>query len=175
MTKVYQNALLVALFLVPPYAALTIAIYWKFFDNAPPVQLMYQHPKFLDEPVGNRDLAKQHELDGIESGGSVWVYREICTTDSRFGTVRGAWVAGSFVWQTPERSIAPRRLGCVSESFNVTAPSSNPTRDFVYEVEWEYDINPLVTVAVDMPSLKLRVYAPGDCPDPKVTACREPK
>lgn len=172
--NVQKNILVVALFLVPPYIALLVGLYWRFLDNAAPVELVYQHPKFLYGPADNRDEAKLKETDFVMSGGTVWIYRELCTFRSLYGTVRGDWVAGAFVWQTPERSLVPRKLGCVNESFTLTAPTSNPTRDFTYQVEWLYEVNPLVTVAVAMPALHLRVYAPNDCATLADKACKEP-
>jgi hypothetical protein len=53
-------------------------------------------------------------------------------------------------------------LGCYSRSFNIRVPTTSPTRDFTYRVTWVYDLNPLASAEIEMPSIELRVFAPGD-------------
>lgn len=154
----------VAVFLAPPWTVFAVACYWMFLDAAPPLRVVYQHDKFISREVDNREDARKYEIESADSGGFVWAYREICVDRMLWGSARGSWVAGSFVWQTPERAVTPLPLGCHAHTFNLRVPTSNPTRDFSYQVEWVFENNPLVTSVVRMDPINLRVYATGEAP-----------
>jgi hypothetical protein len=103
MTRLQK--LVVLVLMLPPWAALVVVSYWLLIDNRNPVQVVYQHPKFTDRDVANRQEAARHEVDAAASGDFVWIYRELCVHSSLYGTARGSWISGAFLWQTPERML----------------------------------------------------------------------
>ena len=153
--------LIIGALLAPPWAVFLTACYWIFLDTDPAVRVNYQHPKFLSRSVDNRAEAFDWEIDVVRGGTQVFAYREICVDRVPIGTVSAVWESGNFAWPAPERPIREFALGCRNESFGLVAPSSNPSRTFLYRPRWTLEQNPLTSLRVDLKPLQLRVLAPG--------------
>lgn len=157
-----SDRLLIFSLLIPPWAALLVGCYWYFIDCNPPLQLIYQHPKFLTSYAATRDEAREREADSVPSGSRVWIYREMCNLDGAVvGRTEPYWVAGAFIWQAPQRSF-PMQHNCFNRSYELSAPSSNPTREFEYHSGVRFENNPLVNSYIEFPMLKLKVLAPHE-------------
>ena len=150
----------VAALLVPPWLMFVVSVYWLFFDNADRIEVVYEHPRFLSAPAHNRTEAAALAVDVVKSHTSLYIYREICVRSPVIGTVKAVWESNTFVWAAPERPIPEFATGCFVESFNVVAPSSSPSRDFVYKASWWIEQNPLVVRRTDLTTLPLRILAP---------------
>ena len=157
---------IVGVFLLPPWIAFVVATYWLFFDTAPAIYVEYEYPQFLKGPARNRLEAAALGVDTVKSFESLYIYREVCVRHQPInGSIKATWEAGSFMWSAPERAIPEFPLGCTTQSFNLQAPTTNPTRDFVYMSTWEWEQNPLVHLHVTLNSLKIRVLAPTEGTD----------
>ena len=160
-TKRTWQFMLIILLLAPPWALFLVACYWVFWDVEPPVELVYQHPMFVVQPAKNRDEARLFQTETVRSGAPVWIYREICVRHEYVGTMRAAWDNNTSSWPAPERPVEESKIGCRAVPSYLLAPSSNPSRTFVYRAALWTENNPLTTIRIDLPPLQLRVIAPG--------------
>ena len=140
--------------LIPPWSAFMVGVYWYFLDTQPPLEIVYSHPLFLSAPAKDRDDAKAKEIKAAIGGTSVFTYREFCRLRSLPGQMVTRWDAAGFSWTVPAEHFPALPLGCATTSYEVTLPTSNPTRAVRYVSERHYTINPLreaVVAAQDIP------------------------
>ena len=150
------------LMIAPLYAAQAAFGWFVVIDRDIPITLLYQHERFTIYPVNDRAEADAHGVDVVRSGTQLWIYREFCVTGHVHGTVRALWVAGNFGWPSPERPIEDPGIGCWHKSVGLIAPTSNPSRDFVYRPEWTFRVNWLLDRDLPLPEIRLRVLSPED-------------
>jgi hypothetical protein len=154
--------MVVGALLIPPWSVFLLACYWTFIDNEPPIVVRYEHPLFLSEPAQDRVEAERFSVREVASGKRVYVYREICMDGQHDGTLRSVWESKSFVWPAAERAYYNPTRECQRRNDEVLAPSSNPTREFLYRAWWVFDVNPLTTVNIPARQIPLRVLAPNE-------------
>jgi len=156
--KFRKSWFIVVFFLVPPWSLFFLLCYWYFFDNQSPLTSVYEHPKFLSKPATSRGEAILNEITYTHSGDHIYTYRELCLNKPLFGTIEGSWVSGALVWSSPQRTF-PNVVGCTNRSYAILAPTSNPTRDFLYNASWTYQLNPIITVIVKSTGIPLTVLS----------------
>lgn len=144
----------VLVLLAPGYAAVGLALYWTIIDTAPPSRLIYQHSKFTSVPVTSRAQAAQFEITEAAAGATVWRYLEWCLDEVVHGDVEGAWVDG-LVYREHKPTIG--RLGCFAKSVPHTVPPAVKQDEFTWSQRILYRRNPLTTVEVSYPSIRLTV------------------
>ena len=154
----------VASVLIPPWVAMILAAYWLLFDDHEIIQVIYEHPRFLTAPAKDRGEAIKLEVSTTTGGSSLYIYREICVRQTPVGTVKSVWESNTFAWAAPERPIPEYLPGCRNESFNVVAPTTSPSRDFIYKPVWWLEVNPLRTQRMELLHLHLHILSPSDAP-----------
>lgn len=162
MMRRYSDWLVVGAFLVPPWMALLVGIYWLWLQPVP-VEITYQHAHFLAGPAHNLAEAKQYEIadDIVGPGQPLWVYREWCHADRVYGSTASEWVAtnASFVWAATQRPIPDPGKGCHARSSGLSAPNSI-SREYEYLGRWKITTNPLRDDIIEFPPLRLVLRNP---------------
>lgn len=144
----------------PVYVAAMIGAYWTWWPLEPTIRVIYSHPMFCSVPCLTREEAQQHQVASIVSGTPyVWHYREIQVTASRIGAIRSVWVAGGFIWNSPQIPTMGSPPGVYARSVAVVPPTSNPTRDFVWKTAFTYSPTPMRDETIEFPDVNLRVVA----------------
>lgn len=152
------DAVWVAVLLIPPWLALLLSAYWIFFDDASPVTVAYQHPRFLRWPVDSRSGANAAETDAVASGAPVWIYREWCQHRSPMrGETASEWVSEHVEWPAPKQHITDLGIGCYSRSVGLSVPDTQVERMFAYIPRWLFTINPLVRRELVLPPITVNV------------------
>jgi hypothetical protein len=145
--------------LVPPWVLFLLGVYWYFLDTQPPLEIVYSHPLFTSAPVTNRDDAKAKEITQALGGASVYTYREFCRLRSLPGKMITRWDAKGFSWTVPAEEFPALPLGCTTASYEVTLPTSNPTRAVRYVSERHYRINWLRDAIIAAPDIPITILA----------------
>jgi len=153
------TTLLVAAFLIPPWAAFLLGMYWYFIDASPPYVINYSHPFFTAQPAESRVDATEKQITEALGGSTVWTYRETCVLRDISGTLRVRWDAEAFSWSVPEVAFLNSPVGCKTQAYAVILPTSNPTRHVVYRSTRVYDLNPIKTVEVHAPPIPITILA----------------
>lgn len=141
-----------------PWAILGLGIYWMV--EPVPVRVVYVAPQFAIAPVTSRAEASEFAITEAHGGSTVWRYIEYCVDRPFSGTVHRSWVNESMVWHAPDLPTAlSRDVGCGSRSIAVQVPTSNPTRTFQFVQKLDIEVNPLRTVEIDYPPIRLTILA----------------
>ena len=154
--------LLVAMLLGPVYVTAAMAAYWLFWPMPPTMEVLYSHPQFCDRPCETRDEAQRYSVLEVPSGTQyVWHYREIRINAQRIGAIRSSWQSGAFIWNSPQIATLGSKPGHYTRSVAIEPPTSNPTRNFVWNLSFHYDATPLRNEEIVFPPVYLRVLAPA--------------
>lgn len=155
-----REKLVVALLLGPLYAGAAIIAYWLFWPMPPTLEVIYSHPQFCSQPCETREEAARYQVNAVDSGTeNVWHYREIKINARRIGAIRSSWQSGSFIWNSPQIATLGSAPGIYHRSVAVQPPTSNPTRDFNWQLSFHYDLTPLRSEDIAFPLVRLRVVA----------------
>jgi hypothetical protein len=136
------------------YVFLTMVLYWKLFDNAPPVRSVYQHDKFVSRPVQSKEEAKQWEITEAKAGSVVYRYTEYCLLRPVTGEIKRYWENG-LVYLAPT-TFNIGRVGCYKRSFSLTVPPAAGHISTFYQII-EYQINPIKTYLHRSRPIKLNI------------------
>ncbi len=152
----------VGVLLGPVYAAALLGAYWAWWPLPPTIEVLYSHPYFCDRPCETREEAQRYQVYSVMSGDDeVWHYREIKVNAQRLGAIRASWQSGSFIWNSPQVATLRSPPGIYHRSVAVQPPTSNPTRDFAYQLSFHYELTPMREESIEFPPVRLRVIAHG--------------
>lgn len=141
-----------------PWAILGLGIYWMLEPS--PLVVKYVAPHFASVPVESRADADEFAVTEISGGQTVYRYLEYCVYRPFSGTAHRSWVNQSMVWPAPDLPTAlSRTVGCDKRSIAVQVPTSNPTRTFDFVQRLHIEINPLRTIEIDYPPIRLTILA----------------
>lgn len=144
----------------PAYAAAAVVGYWLLWPLPPTLEVVYSHPRFCSQQCETREDALRYQIDQVISGEeSVYHYREIKINAQRIGAIRSSWQSGSFIWNSPQIATLGSPPGVYRRSIAVQPPTSNPTRDFIYQLSFHYHPTPLREENIEFPPVSLRVVA----------------
>lgn len=145
---------MVAVLVVMVGTVLGVGGYWLFIDVAPPSRLIYQHHKFTSVPVETRADAETFEINEAAPGSTVYRYMEWELMEPISGRVYGKWEDGL---SYREEKATLRQVGKFARSIPHTVPPATKRDIFVWSQRIEYKRNPITTVVVEYPKIKLLV------------------
>lgn len=156
-----KKTIIADVIVIPVLAMAGISGYWLLIDDESPSDLHYQHPRFLSREVHSRETARSAEVIEARTGDRVWRYIEYTLAEPALGRIYRRWVCdGAQAVQEPVKSNIGR-VGDHSISISLDVPfvARRPV-----DCEWrqtiEYQRNPLTTVRIDYPPIKLRILPP---------------
>lgn len=153
-----KGHILIYLCLFPPWLIFLVCIYWYFVDVNSPLTLIYQSPKFSSKEVNTRIEAEQYAINETSSWDTVWIYREICATNSLIGEIDPVWYGNNVILTSPQRPLPPI-TGCVNKSWPIRVPVVTKTNDFLYRVTIFYSNNPLVHSKIEFPPVPIKILS----------------
>lgn len=156
-----KKALISEAILLPIYAALTLGGYWGFIDTEEPSALHYQHSRFLSREVFSKEQAERAEVTEARTGDKIWRYLEYTLERPVLGQIYRRWICEG---AQPVQEAVKSSVGEVGEHKRSISLDVPFVARRIVDCEWqqalEYRLNPLTTVRVDYPPIKLRVLPP---------------
>ena len=144
----------------PAYATAVVVAYWWLWPLPPTIEVLYSHSHFCSQQCETREEAQKYQIEHVVSGEDVvWHYREIKINAQRVGAIRSSWQSGAFIWNSPQIATLGSPPGVYHRSVAVQPPTSNPTRDFAYQLTFHYDLTPMREESIEFPPVRLRVVA----------------
>lgn len=152
-------------FLPVIFAPIWVMMYWYFIDTQPPLVSAVEWgliTRVHGEEVDN----KEPPLSIVKAGGTFEAWRTFCFATPTYAMIDRTFVDGA-IYDTPQfwRYF---QSGCYTRKGIVPVPDSLPSGYYDYQVTLTFQVNPLVSKTVRLPSIPLYVQSniPGNAASP---------